>query len=193
MTLRNAFLLCLGLTLAACGERASPPQDAAAPGEVVAAIDPAPAAPAHAATVGATADAPVASATTLQPLDGEALHRLDLPGELGCDFSDAGGDTLLVARADVLPSAPVHGVVRVDGSMQRLVNPQAGGHGDLLDGIALTADGGNEAAAGGLAVSLERGAPMPTGNESSQHQAQLRVQWPDGTAANIEGTWACGP
>lgn len=125
------------------------------------------------------------SRIALQPLTADQLDGVDLPGELACGFSNAGGATLLLARADVLPDGRVHGVLNNNGSIETLGNDQAGGFNDLLDGITL--------AGKGLVVKLERGAQRPTGNEATQHAAVLRVQGADGAERSYDGTLTCGP
>lgn len=125
------------------------------------------------------------SQIALLPLTADQLDGIDLPGELACGFADAGGETLLLARADVLPEGMVHGVLNNNGSIETLGNGQAGGFNDLLDGITL--------AGKGLTVELQRGEQRPTDNEATQHAAVLKVQRADGAERSYDGTLTCGP
>lgn len=113
------------------------------------------------------------------------LRSIDLHGELACAFAHAELGTLLVARADVLPDGAVHGVLSNNGFTEMLANLDAGGFDDLLDGITLEGRG--------MTVLLERGAPEPTGDESTRHVATLTVQGADGAGRNYAGTLTCGP
>ena len=113
------------------------------------------------------------------------LDSMELPGELACAFADAERGTLLVARADVLPDGAVYGLLNNNGYTEMLANTDAGGFNDLLDGITLTGKG--------MTVLIERQAPEPTGDESTQHAANLLVQQADGAARTYAGTLTCGP
>lgn len=194
MSLRNTLLLvCLCVpAMVSCSDRSSPPTGRGSGAEVVPAADDGareagsdaqPAAAAVAAE-GQTRGGD-GSQITLQPLTAEQLDGVDLPGELACGFADAGGATLLLARADVLPDGMVHGVLNNNGSIETLGNGEAGGFNDLLDGITLTGKG--------LAVELQRGEQRPTDNESTQHAAVLKVQRADGAERSYDGTLTCGP
>lgn len=197
MSLRDALLLlCLCVpVLVSCSDQPSPPDGGGLDADSVGVADDA--AGESGSDVQPTTDAPVApvaenptrggdgSQIALQPLSAEQLDGVDLPGELACGFSDAGGATLLVARADVLPDGMAHGVLNNNGFVETLGNGRAGGFNDLIDGITLTGKG--------LAVELQRGKPRPTGNETTQHAAVLKVQRADGAERNYDGTWTCGP
>ena len=113
------------------------------------------------------------------------LKGTDLHGELACAFADAELGTLLVARADVRPDGPVHGVMSNNGYTEMLANLKAGGFDDLADGITL--------AGKALTVRLVRGGPQPTGDESTRHAATLNVDPADGPSRTYEGTLTCGP
>lgn len=194
MSLRNALLLCLCLCVPAmvsCSDRSSPAGDGG-PG-----ADAADGASGTGSDVRDAAVAPVVpgeeertrggdgSQIALRPLSADQLDGVDLPGELACGFADAGGATLLLARADVLPDGMVFGVLNNNGSIEMLGNGHAGGFNDLLDGISLTGKG--------LAVELQRGEHRPTDNEATQHAAVLKVQRADGAERNYDGTLTCGP
>lgn len=196
MPLRIAvLLLCLSVpALVSCSDQPGPPTDGGA-GDAVAVADGAAGEPVP--DMPGTTDAPTVPAAdgptrggdgsqiTLQPLRAGQLDDVDLPGELACGFTDAGGATLLLARADVVPDGMVRGLVNNNGYPEVLANGRAGGFNDLLDGITL--------AGKGLVVELQRGAPRPTGNESTQHAATLTVQRADGAERTYDGTLACGP
>lgn len=181
MSLRNArFLLCLCLcvpALVSCSYQRNPPDDAAR--ETGAEVQTT-AVPVASERTGA-ADSQVA----LQPLSAAQLDGVDLPGELACSFADADGAMLLLARADVVPDGAVRGVVDNNGVVETLGNVQAGGFNDLSDGITL--------AGKGLAVALERGASRPTGNETTEHAATIKVQRADGAERSYDGILTCGP
>lgn len=131
-------------------------------------------------TVGA--DAPPVELVALTEAQ---LGSTDLHGELACAFADAERGTLLVARADVRPDGPVHGVMSNSGYTELLANLEAGGFDDLADGITL--------AGKALTVRLVRGGPQPTGDESTRHAATLNVDPADGPSRTYEGTLTCGP
>lgn len=125
------------------------------------------------------------SQITLLALTADQLGSVELPGELACSFADGDLGTLLVARADVLPDGAVRGVVNHNGYVEMLGNGRAGGFNDLLDGITLSGKG--------LTLLLERQAPQPTGDESTQHASTLTVQRADGAERTYHGTLTCGP
>ena len=192
MTLRSAVLLvCLCVAaLVSCSDRSSPPADGGPGADVVGVADDGPretGSDVHPAAVAPVVQTPGGdgSQIALLPLTAEQLDGVDLPGELACGFADAGGATLLLARADVLPDGMVHGVLNNNGSIETLGNGQAGGFNDLLDGITL--------AGKGLTVELQRGEQRPTGNEATQHAAVLKVQRADGAERSYDGTLTCGP
>lgn len=124
-------------------------------------------------------------AVALVALTEAQLAGTELHGELACAFADAELGTLLVARADVRPDAPVHGVMSNNGYTEMLANLEAGGFDDLADGITL--------AGKALTVRLVRGGPRPTGDESTRHVATLNVDPADGPSRTYEGTLTCGP
>ncbi|MEG3193982.1 hypothetical protein SNE32_17305, partial [Lysobacter sp. D1-1-M9] len=95
------------------------------------------------------------------------------------------GRSLLVAKADVVPDGAVRGVVNHNGYVELLGNGRAGGFNDLSDGITLSGKG--------LTLVLERGGRLPTGNESTEHEATLKVQRADGAERTWSGTLSCGP
>ena len=125
------------------------------------------------------------SQIALGELTSAQLGSVDLPGELACSFADAGGTTLLLARADVLPDGAVRGVVNNNGYVEMLGNGRAGGFNDLTDGISLSGRG--------LTVVLGRGDSVPTDNEATRHSATLKVQRADGAERTWSGTLTCGP
>lgn len=199
MPLRNTlFLLCLcAPALTGCSDPSNPP-DVGGPGaDAVDVVDAAVPEPGPDPDVPPTVDAPVVptadgptvggdgSQIALQPLGAEQLEGVDLPGELACSFADTDDATLLLARADVVPDAIVRGVVNNNGVVEMLGNGRAGGFNDLSDGITLTGRG--------LTVELQRGESQPTGNETTQHAAILRVQRADGAELSYHGAWTCGP
>ncbi|MGH8085101.1 MAG: hypothetical protein ACREPV_07475 [Lysobacter sp.] len=125
------------------------------------------------------------SQIALEELTSAQLGSVDLPGELACSFADAGGATLLLARADVLPDGAVRGVVNNNGYVEMLGNGRAGGFNDLADGITLSGRG--------LTVVLGRGESVPMDNEATRHSATLKVQRADGAERTWSGTLTCGP
>lgn len=197
MFLRDArFLLCLCVAaLVSCSDQRSPP-DGVSPGdgtvevaddavrETGAGVQPtavAPVVPVADEPTGGGADSQI----KLQPLSAARLDGVDVPGELACTFADADGAMLLLARADVVPDGAVRGVVNNNEVVETLGNGQAGGFNDLSDGITLTGKG--------LVVELERGASRPTGNETTEHVATLKVQLADGAERSYDGILTCGP
>lgn len=197
MSLRNArFLLCLCVpALVSCSGQRNPP-DGVSPGDTTVevvddaagktGVDVQPTAVAPGAPV---ADEPTGGGAepqiALQPLSAAQLDGVDVPGELACSFADADGAMLLLARADVVPDGAVRGVVNNKEVVETLGNGQAGGFNDLSDGITLTGKG--------LAVELERGASRPTGNETTEHVAILKVQLANGAERSYDGILTCGP
>lgn len=186
MSLRNArFLLCLCLcvpALVSCSDQRNPLDDAAR--ETAADVQ-APAVPVAVPVADEPTGGGADSQIALQPLSAGQLDGVDLPGELACSFADADGAMLLLARANVVPDGAVRGVVDNGGVVETLDNGEAGGFNDLSDGITLTGKG--------LVVALERGASRPTGNETTEHVATLKVQRADGAERRYDGTLTCGP
>lgn len=188
-------LICLcALALASCTPPQSPAGSAARQVEI--ARDPAGAAaqPVPPAASGGEMAPSSAAGTTiggdgsqivLEALTPAQLEDADLPGELACSFADAGGAILLLARADVRPDGAVRGVVNHNGYVEMLGNGRAGGFNDLADGITLSGRG--------LTVVLARGERQPTGNETTQHSATIKVQRADGAERTWSGTLTCGP
>jgi len=125
------------------------------------------------------------SQIVLEGLAPEHLESVELAGELACGFADTEGRSLLVAKADVVPDGAVRGVVNHNGYVELLGNGRAGGFNDLSDGITLSGKG--------LTLVLERGEREPTGNESTEHAATLKVQRADGAERVYPGKWTCGP
>lgn len=183
------------VALAACdasegptGVAASPeisdegPRTAEPPAAPIAEQATAPATPTSAAgdTVGGDG-----SQIVLEGLAPEHLESVELAGELACGFADTEGRSLLVAKADVVPDGAVRAVVNHNGYVELLGNGRAGGFNDLSDGITLSGKG--------LTLVLERGERVPTGNESTEHAATLKVQRADGAERVYPGKWTCGP
>jgi hypothetical protein len=121
----------------------------------------------------------------LLPLEATQLERAQLSGELSCHFTDAAGETLLLARADVVPDGMVRAAINHGGYLELLANGRAGGFNDLLDGIVLSGKG--------LTVLLVRGGAQASPDESSAHAATMTVQRADGAERRYPGTWRCGP
>lgn len=186
MPLRNPLLLlCLCLcvpVLVSCSDQRGPPEGGAR--ETSPDVPPTADEPVVRAPEGPTRGGD-GSQIALRPLSADQLDGVDLPGELTCSFADAGGATLLLARADVMPDGMVRGVLNNNGYVEMLGNGRAGGFNDLLDGITL--------AGKGLVVELQRGEPRPTGNEATQHAATLKVQRADGAERIYDGALTCGP
>ena len=63
------------------------------------------------------------SEITLNALSEEDMREASLPGELGCSFTTADGEVLLIAMGNVASSDAAQGVVKVAGYVERMSAP----------------------------------------------------------------------
>ncbi|MEH3039122.1 MAG: hypothetical protein PGN21_03515 [Sphingomonas paucimobilis] len=119
----------------------------------------------------------------LVPLTAQDIARAKLPGELACGFAERGEDTLLYASGDVQSDEDAIGLIKVEGSVQRLTAP--GGFDALVRGPTLT---GSEAR---IDIGIEDG-PSASG-ESPPRSASMTLARHGKPDVRIDGTWTCGP
>ncbi len=111
------------------------------------------------------------------------LAAANLAGELGCNFSQAGGQPLLVAMGVVGVQDPAHGVVKVGSYVEPVHAP--GGFNGML---------GNPTFSGqGKTIRIEETGAATGAGESPPRPATLTYQRADGASRMFEGLWQCGP
>lgn len=119
----------------------------------------------------------------LAPLTVHDIALADLPGELACGFADRSQKTLLFASGDVQADDNAVGLVKIDGSIERVTAP--GGFNALVQGLTL------EGSSGTVAVRILDG-PTASG-ESPPRPATITLARPREADVSTDGTWTCGP
>jgi len=123
------------------------------------------------------AGAPIVS----EPLPETALASLR--GELRCTF-EADGRSLLIAAADVDPTARATAAINVDGAIRSLEAASPGGFDALGHG--------GRFAGGDWRVAVVLGAEQTTGHEGSRNAATLSITQGE-REGRVDGVWNCGP
>lgn len=123
------------------------------------------------------------SAITLTPLSSKEIETADLPGELGCGFSDASGKPLVIAMGDAASKGPASGIVKVGDYVEQIAAP--GGFDAMVKGVTFTG-------AGKTVIIELAGSPIDN-SESPPIPAKLTYQRADGAERTFTGTWTCGP
>ena len=125
------------------------------------------------------------SEISLEPVTGTDIPAI--PGELGCAFTSADGQTLLVAKANVGDDATPNAAVNNGGYGEALASTQTGGFG------ALETDGAKFAGRG-LTITLTTDGPAGnSATEVTTRPAEMLVQRGDGAERTYQGDWSCGP
>ncbi len=123
------------------------------------------------------------SEITLNALTEEDMRDTSLPGELGCSFTTADGDVLLIAMGNVASSDAAQGVVKVAGYVERVSAP--GG----FDGMTASPTFSGK----GKTVHIEVTGEPTEGGESPPRPATLTYDRADGAQRDWQGEWRCGP
>lgn len=124
------------------------------------------------------------SAITLNTLKAE--HVTSLTGEQGCSFVDTNdGQTLLVAKGDVVPDERAFAVINHSGEIENLSTKDSGGYDGMVEGATFVGRGLT------LRVTTDQERPGPT--ERVRHSASMLVQRADGASRTYRGNWTCGP
>ena len=106
-----------------------------------------------------------------------------LSGELGCQFTTAGGEVLLLAKGNVDSSDAAQGVVKVAGYVERVSAP--GGFDGMTDSPTFNGKG--------KTVRIEVTGEPTEGGESPPRPATLTYDRADGAQRDWQGEWRCGP
>ena len=170
--MRNALILTLALSLAACSDGApdTPETEASAT-------------PAPEPSQTADSDSDIA----LRPIAYDQFSPLIEPG-LGCSFEDADGNLLFVATAPDERDATAEGVIDSGGGARVVEADATGGYNSLVEGGSFTG-------ASGTAVTITRdgGEGTPEGIETTAWPARLVVRGEGGGQRAYDGgQWACG-
>ncbi|WP_101674769.1 hypothetical protein [Alloalcanivorax mobilis] len=184
----TATLLTLVL-LAGCSDSSSPSDDTTS-------REPSPTAPADQMPAGGQvsdrkdAAEPVSptrggdgSEITLNALTEGDIGEAGLSGELGCQFTTAGGEVLLLAKGNVDSSDAAQGVVKVAGYVERVAAP--GGFDGMTDSPTFNGKG--------KTVRIEVTGEPTEGGESPPRPASLTYDRADGAQRDWQGEWRCGP
>ena len=123
------------------------------------------------------------SEITLNALMEEDMGEASLAGELGCSFTTADGEVLLIAMGNVASSDAAQGVVKVAGYVERVSAP--GG----FDGITASPTFSGK----GKTVHIEVTGEPTEGGESPPRPATLTYDRADGAQRDWQGEWRCGP
>ncbi|HCS29044.1 MAG TPA: hypothetical protein DIW43_16425 [Spongiibacteraceae bacterium] len=123
------------------------------------------------------------SEITLNALTEEDMGEASLAGELGCSFTTADGDVLLIAMGNVASSDAAQGVVKVAGYVERVSAP--GG----FDGMTASPTFSGK----GKTVHIEVNGEPTEGGESPPRPATLTYDRADGAQRDWQGEWRCGP
>ena len=111
------------------------------------------------------------------------MREASLPGELGCSFTTADGEVLLIAMGNVASSDAAQGVVKVAGYVERMSAP--GG----FDGMTASPTFSGK----GKTVHIEVTGEPTEGGESPSTPATLTYDRADGAQRDWQGEWRCGP
>ena len=123
------------------------------------------------------------SEITLNALSEEDMREASLPGELGCSFTTADGEVLLIAMGNVASSDAAQGVVKVAGYVERMSAP--GG----FDGMTASPTFSGK----GKTVHIEVTGEPTEGGESPSTPATLTYDRADGAQRDWQGEGRCGP
>jgi hypothetical protein len=123
------------------------------------------------------------SEITLNALTEEDMREASLTGELGCSFTTADGEVLLIAMGNVASSDAAQGVVKVAGYVERVSAP--GG----FDGMTASPTFSGK----GKTVHIEVTGEPTEGGESPPRPATLTYDRADGAQRDWRGEWRCGP
>lgn len=123
------------------------------------------------------------SEITLNALTEEDMREASLPGELGCSFTTADGEVLLIAMGNVASSDAAQGMVKVAGYVERVSAP--GG----FDGMTKSPTFSGK----GKTVHIEVTGEPSEGGESPPRPATLTYDRADGAQRDWQGEWRCGP
>ncbi len=180
-------LTAAALVLAGCQKTED--KTAAAPAQVVGAetrtTATAAPSPAETATNGATPGSTAGGDDAQIQLSGLTLadHQANpLGGELSCNFRAGGPDPLLSATGVSGVKEAAHGLVKVAGSVERIVAP--GGWDAMVGGTTFTG--------AGKTIVIALTGKATGGGESPAYPATLTYQRTDGAKRVIAGTWTCG-
>lgn len=173
----TGLILGLALTVAGCSKEKEPEpaaKDTAASQPAATTPPTAPESP----TIGGDG-----SQIVLSTLSSDEIRKTELPGELGCGFSDTTGAVLLIAMGDAASKGPASGIVKVADSVERIAAP--GGFDAMVKGVTFTG--------AGKTVRIElTGSPIDN-SESPPIPAELIYQRADGAERTYAGRWSCGP
>jgi hypothetical protein len=123
------------------------------------------------------------SEITLNALTEGDMGEANLAGELGCSFTTADGEVLLIAMGNVASSDAAQGVVKVAGYVERVSAP--GG----FDGMTKSPTFSGK----GKTVHIELTGEPTEGGESPPRPATLTYDRADGAQRDWQGEWRCGP
>jgi len=111
------------------------------------------------------------------------MREASLSGELGCSFTKADGEVLLIAMGNVASSDAAQGVVKVAGYVERVSAPRG------FDGITASPTFSGK----GKTVHIEVTGEPTEGGESPPRPATLTYDRADGAQRDWQGEWRCGP
>ncbi|MBN9320005.1 MAG: hypothetical protein J0I28_10000 [Caulobacterales bacterium] len=121
---------------------------------------------------------------SLAPLTEGDITEHPLAGELGCSFTNAQGDLVLLAKGDVGSTAPAQALAKSSVAIDRLTAP--GGYDGITGGATFTGPDKT------LTVAIK--GPAIGGGESPPRPAALTYARPNnGASQTFEGRWTCGP
>tara|TARA_R110001606_G_scaffold399306_1_gene584300 strand:- start:27136 stop:27735 length:600 start_codon:yes stop_codon:yes gene_type:complete len=123
------------------------------------------------------------SEITLNALTEGDIGEAGLSGELGCQFTTAGAEVLLLAKGNVGSSDAARGVVKVSGYVERVSAPNG------FDGITDSPTFSGK----GKTVRIEITGEPDEGGESPPRPAALTYDRADGAQRTWQGEWRCGP
>lgn len=123
------------------------------------------------------------SEITLNALTEEDMRDTSLPGELGCSFTTADGEVLLIAMGNVASSDAAQGVVKIAGYVERVSAP--GGFDGMTESPSFSGKG--------KTVHIEVTGESTEGGESPPRPATLTYDRADGAQRDWHGEWRCGP
>ncbi len=144
------------------------------------------------------------SQITLNALTEEDMRDSSLPGELGCSFTTADGEVLLIAMGNVASSDAAQGVVKVAGYVERVsapggfdgmtASPTFNGKGKTVH-IKVTGEPteGGESPPRPATLTYDRTGEPTEGGESPPRPATLTYDRADGAQRDWQGEWRCGP
>lgn len=123
------------------------------------------------------------SQIVLSALAEKDIADAGLRGELACGFSNAEGQSLLLAKGDVKSGDPANGLVKIAGYPEPLRAP--GGFDGMVKGATFTGKG--------TTIRIAVTGPATGGGESPPSPATLTFDRADGAKRVFTGIWTCGP